>query len=379
MPGIGVTAWHQITGLAREGIQVSVRCPSCERKLGDDVRVVETMRIGGYRLPLRRIGMYQPHMWHDLQVARAIRCGNERADAVHCWPGVSLQTLAAARELGLTTFLERPNAHTRFACEVVAKEYDRLGIPMSRSHSHAFSSERLAREEAEYELADYLLCPSTFVVQSFLRYGFPAERLVRHQYGYDTGQCRPQTVRERDGVDRPFTIAFIGSCEPRKGLHYALTAWLSSGVAEQGRMHICGRFVPGYRRLLANMLSHRSVVEHGYVADPSVVMRRSHALVLPSIEEGSALVTYEARACGCVLLVSEAAGAPSQHMRDALVHRPGDVDTLRDHIRLLAGEPETLRQLRLVSTSELPKLTWQHAGRRLSGIYADCVRRAPGL
>ena len=32
-------------------------------------------------------------------------------------------------------------------------------------------------------------------------------------------------------------------------------------------------------------------------------------LVLPSIEEDSALVTYVARASGCVLLVSDAAGA----------------------------------------------------------------------
>jgi hypothetical protein len=47
----------------------------------------------------------------------------------------------------------------------------------------------------------------------------------------------------------------------------------------------------------------------GYLADVSGEMRNPDVLVLPSIEEDSALVTYDARASGCVLLVSDAAGA----------------------------------------------------------------------
>ena len=47
----------------------------------------------------------------------------------------------------------------------------------------------------------------------------------------------------------------------------------------------------------------------GYLADVSGEMRNTDVLVLPSIEEDSALVTYVARASGCVLLVSDAAGA----------------------------------------------------------------------
>ena len=71
-------------------------------------------------------------------------------------------------------------------------------------------------------------------------------------------------------------------------------------------------------------------------------MRKSHVLVLPSIEEGSALVTSEARASGCVLLVSEAAGAICKHMENALVHRVGDVEELTRHITLLDANPDVL-------------------------------------
>jgi len=64
-------------------------------------------------------------------------------------------------------------------------------------------------------------------------------------------------------------------------------------------------------------------------------MRQSDVLVLPSLEEGSALVTYEARGSGCVLLVSDAAGAVCKHMENALVHPAGDVAELAKHISML--------------------------------------------
>ena len=62
-------------------------------------------------------------------------------------------------------------------------------------------------------------------------------------------------------------------------------------------------------------------------------MRDADVLVLPSLTEGSALVTYEAQAAGCALLVSEAAGAPCEHRREGLVHAPGDVAALTEHFR----------------------------------------------
>jgi glycosyltransferase involved in cell wall biosynthesis len=57
------------------------------------------------------------------------------------------------------------------------------------------------------------------------------------------------------------------------------------------------------------MLSHPSVRVLGHRNDVPELMRKSDILVLPSIEEGSALVAAEARGSGCALLVSEAAGA----------------------------------------------------------------------
>jgi glycosyltransferase involved in cell wall biosynthesis len=102
-------------------------------------------------------------------------------------------------------------------------------------------------------------------------------------------------------------------------------------------------------------------------------MRESHIFVLPSIEDGSALVTYDAQACGCVLVVSQAAGARCEHMHHGLVHRPGDVQEMTEHIRLLDRDRELLARMRSATLAHLEAVSWEHAAKELVGIYRDCL------
>jgi hypothetical protein len=91
------------------------------------------------------------------------------------------------------------------------------------------------------------------------------------------------------------------------------------------------------------------------------------------VEEGSALVTYEARACGCVLVVSDRAGAPCAHGVDALVHAAGDVRRLTEQLRALADDADLLRHLRAESLAGVPDLTWSAAGRVLAAAYVAAL------
>jgi glycosyltransferase involved in cell wall biosynthesis len=264
--------------------------------------------------------------------------------------------------------LERPNAHTAFAYEAVAREHRKLGLPIPAGYSHAYNAKRLAREEAEYAVADLLACPSDFVVHTFLERDFDPARLVRHRYGYDPARFwPPRDGRPKSG--RPFTVIFAGRCEPRKGLHYALQAWHESGAAKTGRFIICGSYLNGYREVLRPWLACHSIEERGFLNDVGETMRHSDVLVLSSVEEGSALVTYEGRACGCVLAVSEATGAVCLPGVDGLVHRIGDVDTLRTHFAELARHAERLEELRLHSIAGLADLSWTAAAGQLLTVY----------
>jgi glycosyltransferase involved in cell wall biosynthesis len=84
----------------------------------------------------------------------------------------------------------------------------------------------LQKEQKEYRLADCLLCPSEFVVKTFLNQGFLRERLARHIYGVDEKLFYPNSA-PRD-PKRGLTVLFVGVCAVRKGVHFALEAWLQS-------------------------------------------------------------------------------------------------------------------------------------------------------
>jgi glycosyltransferase involved in cell wall biosynthesis len=260
---------------------------------------------------------------------------------------------------------------------VVAQEYAKIKLKLPASHSHTFNAYRLKREEEEFQLADLLLCPSKFVAKTFLDLGFEKEKIVLHQYGFDCSQSNFSPKNSLINNEQPFNMVFLGSCEPRKGLHYALDAWLASKACHNGTFYICGRYIRGYRELLASKLLHPSVKELGFQKDVCSILQKSHALILPSIEEGSALVTYEARACGCVLLVSEVSGALCRHMHDALVHKVGDVDSLREHIDMVASDRSFYQKLRNNSLAGLGQLTWERAAEILVDIYRKLIGVCP--
>jgi glycosyltransferase involved in cell wall biosynthesis len=308
---------------------------------------------------------------HDRIVARRLKKLSGQIDIIHTWPLGALQTLKTAARLGIPTVLERCNAHTGYAMEVVQKECDRLGVSLPPNQEHAFNAWKLRKEEDEYELADRLLCPSDFVVKTFVDRGFPQAKLARHQYGFDEKGFYPDVHHSKSG--RGLTVIFVGLCAVRKGVHYALEAWLKSPASKDGTFLIAGEFLPEYQEKLASMLTHPSVKVLGHRNDVPELMRKSDILVLPSIEEGSALVTSEARGSGCVLLVSEAAGAICQHMENALVHKVGDVAALAQHLAMLHEDRDLLEKLRAASLATISELTWDTAGVKLLDVYRETI------
>lgn len=371
--GICYAAWQHVMGLRDAGAEVTVFPGVLNKPFPSGIRVRPTLSRGKLRIPYKVFGRLGSCRIHDRIVARRLRKIAAEFDIVHGFALGSLETLRMAKKLGIPTVLERCNAHTRFAFEVVEKECEKLGIEMPAGHSHAFNAENLRREEEEYDAADYLFCPSEFVAKTFEDRGFSRERLVRFQYGFDTSTCYP---RAGPGGDKPgLTVLFAAGCAPRKGLHYALEAWLESSACHDGKFLVVGDFIPGYAEKLSTQLGHPSVSLLGYRKDLSDVMRASDVMVLPSIEEGSALVTYDARGAGSVLLVSDSSGAVCEHEKNALVHRTGDVAALASHFSRLHEDRALLARLRAASLETSGELTWASAGRKMLDTYRKIVDR----
>jgi hypothetical protein len=345
------TAWQQVNGLAAAGADVTAFVGCISRELPADVKLRTSLAWKKLRIPYRLLGTKRACELHDRIVARALKKMAGHVDIVHLWPLGALHTIRAAKDCGIPSVLERPNAHTRFAYRIVEEECRKLGISMPPDHEHAFKPDWLEYEEAEFNLADKLMCPSDFVANTFRDLGFPADKLMRHQYG-----CDEKIFYPGPGVhsgNSGLTMLYVGGCT----------------------FLIAGAFIPGYAELLANQLAHPSVKVLGHRQDVPELMRKSDIFVLPTIEEGSALVTYEARASGCVLLVSDAAGAVCRHMENALVHSVGDVQTLGRQITMLDEDRNLFAALRQESLRTVEDITWRAAGMRLLAQYRKIVQK----
>jgi len=365
------TAWQQVTGLASAGARVTVFPGAVSRPVDREVLVQPTLARGRFRLPYKVLGSMRTFALHDYVVARRLEQMADKVDIVHTWPLGATRTLKTAANLGIPTVLERPNAHTRFAMEVVRDECNRLGVCLPPDHEHAYNEQKLEIEEREYELATRLLCPSDFVVNTFLDKGFTPNQLVRHRYGFDPATYYPSD-KPRD-LRRGLQMLFVGVCAVRKGVHYALEAWLRSTAHETGTFLIAGEFLGSYKEKLATMLSHPSVRVLGHRDDVPQLMRDSDILVLPSIEEGYGLVIAEAMGSGCVPLASEACTDDCKHMESGLVHRVGDVETLTHQISSLDQNRELLSSLRANALAAAQGLTWAAAGCKLLDAYRETI------
>ena len=375
-PGVAYSATQQVRGIAAEGCAVTVLttgvAPGVSMPPG--VRVVRTFTVGERRLPHRPFGRSNVQRWHDRFGAAFVRRHGGDFDIAHVWPGRCTATLSAARAARLPALRESPSAHTTESLARAEREQAITGVRLGRDQALRTDHAKIRREEREYDLASAILVPSPLVELTFLDRGFAPDRLARHRYGFDPERF-PVPPPRTPSTDHPFTALYVGRCEPTKGLHYALEAWHRSGVSSHGRFRIVGTFVPGYAEALARLLDHPSVEVRPFTDDVSAEMRAADVLVLASVAEGSALVTYEAQASGLALLVSDATGAYVEHGIQGLVHPARDVDTLTEHLRTVACDPELLARLQAGAAAHRDALTWSAAAKVLVDVYEARRRR----
>jgi glycosyltransferase involved in cell wall biosynthesis len=116
----------------------------------------------------------------------------------------------------------------------------------------------------------------------------------------------------------------------------------------------------------------------GFRSDASALMRSLDVLVVPSLTEGSPLITLEAMAAGTPVVASAVGGIPDQvrHDKEGLLVSPGDTGAMVDAILDLLRDPDCARRLgeagRRRAASE-----FGHAAmvRRIESVYREVLGR----
>ena len=322
---------------------------------------------GGLAL-LARYGLY-PSPWtehvdywnalaFDAWMTRRMERKAEECDALIAIAGAALNAGKLLQSRGGKYICDRGSTHARYQWRVLQEEHDRWKVPLD-----IYDPRDTEREERQYAQADCITVPSHFAARSFVEEGVPAEKLRVIPYGvrldsfHPTGEPSPEN----------FEVLFVGQVSLRKGVPYLLQAF-SELHHRRKRLRIVGPVFRHMKPLLAKLpMEHVEVM--GAVSREELVrlFSSSHAMVLPSLEEGLALVQGEAMACGCPVIATPNTGSEDLFSdgREGFIVPPRDAAAIRDRLQQLADAPNLQRTMRAASLQRVRHLGgWKHYGDR---------------
>lgn len=322
---------------------------------------------GGLAL-LARYGLY-PSPWtehldywnalaFDTWLTRRMAQPKAECDVLIAISGAALKAGKLVQSRGGKYICDRGSTHARYQGRLLQQEHDRWGAPLD-----IYDPRDTEREEVQYAQADCITVPSSFAARSFVEEGIAAEKMRVIPYGVRLDAFRPVAEPDPDS----FEVLFVGQVSLRKGVPYLLQAFATLQHPRK-RLRLVGPVFPHMKPLFAQLpMEHVELL--GAVSRKGLVelFSRSHVMVLPSLEEGLALVQGEAMACGCPILATPNTGSEDlfTNGKEGFIVPPQDEAAIRDRLQQLADDPQLQQQMRLAALQRVQHLGgWDDYGNR---------------
>ena len=300
----------------------------------------------------------------DAHVADACRRAPAGVTAVYCYEDIARDTFRFARERGWTTFYDLPIAYWETSQRLLREEAERWPEWEPTLVGTRDSREKLERKTGELDLADVVLCPSQFVLDSLPAEARLNKTCVVAEFGSPVvgGADREQPRQNAGGKLR---LLFAGSLTQRKGLAdlFAAMKLLKRRDVELVVMGAPVAPLEFYQRQFAGFhyeapRPHEAVLE---------LMRSCDLFVLPSIVEGRALVQQEAMACGLPIIVTPNAGGEDliEEGRTGFLVPIRSPEALAEKIDWLANHRQALPEMSAAARARAAEYTWESYGRKI--------------
>lgn len=261
-----------------------------------------------------------------------------RCDVFHFLSGFGLTSQRVARDRwGALAVCDRSSTHIVAQEQLLREEHERWGLPFRPFHKPG-----IERELAEYDESELILTPSSFARRTFLERGFPPEKVTSVSFGADL-----EDFKRSPRDDAAFRVLFVGALSIRKGIGDVFDAVARARRDGDFELSLAG---PLARESKVFMSRHEGTFTYlGVVprSDLAGVYNRASVLVLPSIEEGQALVIGQALACGLPVIASTNTGAEDliTSGREGFIVPIRDPEAIADAIRRLRDDSDLRRQM----------------------------------
>jgi glycosyltransferase involved in cell wall biosynthesis len=257
--------------------------------------------------------------------------------------------ITAKKKFGALTILEWGSKHIDEQQRILRT------IPGARTNMEYFNK----RSRETYSIADYIAIPSEHVKESFLLYGCPEAKLLVNPYGTSLSQFYPTDKPSNDAFD----VIFVGGWSYRKGCDLLTEACLH--ILKKKLLHVGG--IVDYPLPNHPLFTHVDAVNQPQLLD---YYKQAKVFVLPSREEGLALVQPQALVCGLPIICSKDTGG--RDLRNFLDDGKWIIEMSETTVECLA---ECIREaLALANTQSegkrnyaggvIENLTWEAYGKR---------------
>ncbi|MEK6589623.1 MAG: glycosyltransferase family 4 protein, partial [Nitrospinota bacterium] len=292
----------------------------------------------------------------------------------------ALYSMRSAKNRGAITILERGSSHILYAHELLKDEYARYNkslvpstgwVPRPFLKGGLGGTRLIEKQLIEYEEADYISVPSRFVYNSFIEKGVNRDKLILVPYGVNLN-----SFKQAKKKDKIFRIIFVGNISLRKGVHYLLEA-ISELRLKDFEVAFIGSISDDAKTILKKYDGYYKYYCNVNHNELYKFYSNSSVFILPSIEEGLAMVIAEAMACGLPVIVTKNTGGEEivRNGIDGFIIPVRDSEAIKEKI-LYFYENEDKRQEMGDSAREyIKKFSWDRYGDEMVKAYKKVLSK----
>ncbi len=328
---------------------------------------IMTPYMGLAKIEMLRRPWEQPWSWFvheslDAYVARHL----PECNVLLALSGSGLRSASVAKQRGIKFVCDRGSSHIRYQEAILREEFARWSERFA-----GIDPRVIDKEEAEYEAADMVTVPSEFALRSFIEMGISPQKLRKIPYGVDVRRFEKSAEPQRGH----FEVLFVGQVSFRKGVPDLLQAFTRVKHPRK-RLRIVGSMRPEMRRYFDRHPPGSDVELLGHVPQTKLknFMSRAHVMVLPSVEEGLAIVQAQALACGCPVIGTWNTGAADLFKDgvEGFIVPPRDPDAIAERLQMLADDPERRERMSEAALKRVAVLGgWDAYGERVASVLAE--------
>lgn len=240
----------------------------------------------------------------DRRVAAAIAKAPANTTAVYAYEDGALAAFTAAKKAGIACIYDLPIAYWETKQRLMQEEAERLPLwAPTLGGSINDSQEKLDRKTQELELADVVVGPGSFVMDSLPAWASDKHRIVS-PFG-SPGVPSTATLPIKP-TDRPLRVLFVGSMTQRKGLADLFAAMKLLDPKQVELIVLGSQLVShSFYQEQCHNFTYASTRPHAEVLK---LMASCDVFCLPSIAEGRALVMQEAMSQGLPVIITANTG-----------------------------------------------------------------------